>query len=250
MPHPVVLTTGYFMKSLIDNFQQHVADYFRQLTLAIAYLNIGAKMISASPKDMSIQLPLDKDIATEPMYLKELLAHSNKVEDAILELFQHKMIASWNDLLNDIFSCFVEQHFSGKRKFQELRKRAPKIDFSSDTELTAQIKNGLLADFSFDKYVDRLRIINGILNPVKDCEPELSLIKKQVFIRNAIQHHEGRVYADMMRELSLAQLQLLNKDADKINVDVGNEIELSIPEIDALKRALFRISITWRNTNA
>ncbi len=238
------------MKSLIDNFQKHIADYFRQLSLAAAYLNIGAKTISTSPKEMSIQLLLDKDIATEPMFLKELLAHSKKVEDAILELFQHKLIASWSDLLNDLFFYFLEQHFLGKRKFQELKKRTPKIDFSSDIELATQIRDGLLADFSFEKYVDRLRIINGILNPAKDCEAELSLIRKHVFIRNAIQHHEGRVYLDMMRELGSAQLQVLNKDADTINIDVGNEIKLSIPEVDALKRALFRISITWRNANA
>lgn len=236
------------MKSLIDNYQKHISDYFRQLTLAIAYLSIGAKTISTS-KEMVVQLTLGKDIATEPVFLKELQTYSKNVEASMLDLFQNKLISSWSDLLTDLFSYFLEQHFSQKRKFKELKKRTPKIDFSSEVDLDIQIRDGLLADFSFEKYTDRLRIINGILNPAKDCEAELSLIKKHVFIRNSIQHHEGQVYSDMMKELGLDQLQMLNKDANIINIRIGAEIQLSIPEIDSLKRALYRISNTWRNAN-
>jgi len=238
------------MKSLIDNYQKSISDYFRQLTLALAYISIGAKTISASPQNISIQLTLDKDIVTEPMFLKDLLAYNVNVEDSMLELFQHKLIAAWHDLLTDLFLHFLEQHFSQKRRFTELKRKAPKIDFSSDIDLVIQIREGLLVDFSFEKYTERIRIINGILNPAKNCDNELSFIKKHVFIRNAIQHHEGQVYNDMMKELGIAQLQMLNKEAENTLLKVDDKIKLSIPELDALKRALFRISNEWRNANA
>lgn len=153
------------MKAAIDKFQGAVSDNFRQLILAVAYLNIGSRVINTSPTDASVELSLGKDIKTEPFYLRELLIHSSTVEEGVLELYQNKMIAAWSDLLGDLFSFFVDMHFSGIRKFHELKKRTARLDFSLETDLNEQISSALTADFAFLRYSDRLKIVDELLNP-------------------------------------------------------------------------------------
>jgi hypothetical protein len=234
------------MKTVIDRFQGAVSDSFRQLILAIAYLNIGTSVINTSPGNASVELRLDKDIKTEPFYLKELLIHSGTVEQGVLELCQNKMVAAWSDLLGDLFSCFVDMHFSGIRKFRELKKRTVRLDFSLESDLNQQIRVALAADFAFQRYAERLKIIDGLLNP--DCKhlAELTTIKKHVFIRNAVQHHAGKVYGDMLRELGCSRLTLLDGNADIRELDVDDFILLSVPELDTLKRGIYLLSNEWR----
>jgi hypothetical protein len=234
------------MKALIDKFQGTISDNFRQLILAVAYLNIGARVISASPTDASVELSLGKDIKTEPFYLRELLIHSGTVEEGVFELHQNKMIAAWSDLLGDLFSCFVDMHFSGVRKFHELRKRTARLDFSLETDLLEQISTALIADFAFQRYADRVKIVDELLNPDGKHSAELSTIKKHVFIRNAVQHHASRVYRDMLRELGCSKLAVLSGDADLRELDLDDRVLLSVPELDSLKRSVYLVSNEWR----
>jgi hypothetical protein len=234
------------MKTAIDIFQNAISDSFRQLILAVAYLNIGAGVINTSPANASVELSLDKDIKTEPFYLKDLLIHGGTVEEGVFELYQNKMIAAWSDLLGDLFSNFVDMHFSGARKFYELKKRTVRLDFSLETNLNDQIGAGLTADFGFQRYAERIKIIDGLLNPDGKHPPELATIKKHVFIRNAVQHHASRVYKDMLKELGCSKLSVLDRSADQRELDVDGLILLSVPELDTLKRGLYLVSNEWR----
>jgi hypothetical protein len=234
------------MKTVIDRFQGAVSDSFRQLTLAIAYLNIGSSVINAGPANASVALSLDKDIKTEPFYLKELLIQSGTVEKGVLELYQNKMIAAWSDLLGDLFSRFMDMHFSGIREFHELKKRSVRLDFSKGTDLNEQIRVALAADFAFQRYAERIKIIDELLNPDRKYSTELTTIKKHVFIRNAVQHHAGKVYKDMLKELGCSKLTLLDGNADLRELDVDDLILLSVPEIDTLKRGIYLLSNEWR----
>lgn len=234
------------MKTAINEFQGQLSDYFRQLILAAAYLNIGGREISGAPADVSVQLVLDKDITTEPLLLRALLPFSRSVAEGILELYQNKMIASWSDLLADLFAHFVNMHFRGSRKFLELKKRTVRIDFSLDADLLEQVGAGLITDFSFQKYGERVKIINSLLNPYGRHEAELSTISRHVLIRNSVQHHGSRLYRDMLRELGESKLLVLDANADAKELNVNDQIILSLPELDALKRGLFRVSNEWR----
>ncbi len=209
-------------------------------------MNIGASATRASRTDPSVELSLGKDIKTEPFYLSELLIHSGMVREGIHELYQNKMIAAWSDLLGDLFLCFVEMHFSGRREFHELKKRTARLDFSVKTDLTAQIKAGLISDYAFQRYNDRVKIINDILNPDCKHERELLVIKKHVLIRNSIQHHASKVYREMLSDLGCSRLEVLDKNDDVRYLDLNERIILSIPELDLIKRVLFQVSNEWR----
>jgi hypothetical protein len=237
------------MITAIDKFQGAVSDYFRQLTLSVAYLNIGDRVINSSPDNASVELSLAKDIKTEPYYLKELLLHNLYVEEGILEHHQNKMISAWSDLLNEIFSSLVGLHFSSVRNFHELKKRTVQLDFSSETELNEQIMTKLVVDFTFQRYSERVKIIDDVLNSDGKHKPELSTIKKHVLIRNAVQHHGSKVYRDMLKELGCARLEVLDRNADEKFLDVSEQIILAVPELDAIKRALFRVSNEWRKNS-
>lgn len=234
------------MKTVIDKFQATIANHFRQLTLSVAYLSIGVGVINASPDNASIELSLDKDIKTERYFLRELILHNRPVEEGILELYQNKMTTAWSDLLNDLFSSLMNLHFNGVRNFSELKKRNVRLDFSSITTFHEQIEAALIADFAFQRYNDRVKIIDDILNPDSKHKTELANIKKHIFIRNAVQHHASKVYHDMLKELGCGGLALLDKNADAKDLGVDEQIVLSVPELDAIKRSLFLVSNEWR----
>src|SRR5438445_1168293 len=103
------------MKKSIDEFQGQVAANFRELILAMAYLNIGGQLLAGANPDASVELFLDEDIRTEPLHVRELLPHSGAVGASALELYQNKMIAAWSDLLGTLFEHFVRLHIDGVR---------------------------------------------------------------------------------------------------------------------------------------
>ena len=112
--------------------------------------------------------------------------------------------------------------------------------------MSEQIRTALIADFAFQRYADRLKIVNELLNPDGKHSAELSTIKKHVFVRNAVQHHASRVYRDMLKELGCPRLAVLSGDADQRELDVDDLLLLSVPELDALKRAVYLVSNEWR----
>src|SRR5437016_2552940 len=134
------------MKAAIDDFQEVLANYFRQQVMGVSYLAIGAQVVAQTSPAASIELLLDTDLKTEPLFLRELLPHRESVRQGIFELFQNKMIAAWSDLLGDLFAKHVEAHFKGGRAFAELKKRRVELDFGSGEPLEQQIITRLNAD--------------------------------------------------------------------------------------------------------
>jgi len=235
------------MANSLDEFQGQIATYFRQLTLATAYLKIGSQHLKTAPATAAVSLKLADDLTTEPMQLRELLPYTGAVAAGVAELFQMKAIAAWSDLLNKLFTKFMNAHLDGIKFFPELKTRTARIDFSITSDINSQLREGLSADFAFEQYADRIRLINHRLNPNALCDGELLTIKKHVFIRNAVQHHQGKVYDDMLKKLGSTQLALLDSDGNAISLGGGQPIHLFVPELDKLKRALFLVTNTWKD---
>ena len=234
------------MSAPIDQFQTLLTRYFRDLVLATAYLEIGHRTILQSPPQASVTLTLAPDLTTEPMSLQELLPHSSSVSLGTAELFQTKSMAAWSDLLNTLFEHFVELHMGGKRLFPEIKKRGTRLDFSSAVEPLLQVRQGLVADFAFGKYVDRIQTISRILVPDHHVDQELRTIRKHVAIRNATQHHAGTVYEDMLKDLGSASIEVFDRDGRPLTLTVGQSIALYVPELDRLKSSLFVVTNHWR----
>lgn len=230
----------------VDEFQQLLTNHFRELILATAYLRIGEQSILRLPREASVSLTLADSVSTEPMSLHELLPHSTSVSLGIAELFQTKVIAAWADLLVELFEYFLQMHLDGKKVFPALKKRTTKVGFTDSMDLMEQVRVGLVADFAFGKYAERIKAIVDVLTASTRGVQALSVVRKHVLIRNATQHHGGKVYADMLRELSVKSLNVLNEDGRNVSLMEGQPINLYVPELDELKSALFIITNEWR----
>lgn len=235
------------MATLINNFQGQIATYYRELTLATAYLELGSQQLAKAPPHASVALKLAPDVTTEPMQLVELLPHRGAVALGVAELFQTKAIAAWSDLLNQLFGHIVTLHLDGTKSFPELKRKRTLIDFSISSDIKSQVQQGLIDDFSFEKYADRVRVINRVFNSSGLHQDALSTIKKHVLIRNSIQHHGSTVYPDMLTEIGSKHVVLLDHESKQKSLAVGDAIRLFVPELDQLKSALFRVTNTWRD---
>lgn len=234
------------MATHIDDFQRLLTGYFRELVLATAYLEIGRQSIMQSPPNASVALTLAEGVTTEPMFLRELLPHSASVSLGVAELFQTKTIAAWADLLNALFEHFVGLHIEGKRQFAVFKRRTTRLDFSSSEDVTSQVRRGLVADFAFGKYADRIQMITRVLVPDERVIRELAVVRKHVAIRNATQHHAGKLYEEMLRELGTTTIDALDHAGNTLTLSVGQSIALYVPELDLLKSALFVITNQWK----
>jgi hypothetical protein len=230
----------------VDEFQRLLTVQFRELVLAIAYLQIGQQSILRMPAEASISLTLAEGLTTEPMSLHELQPHSGSVGLGIAELFQTKVIAAWADLLGALFEFFVQAHLDGRKPFPALKKRTTKVGFSDSVDLVEQVRQGLAADFAFGKYADRIKVISDVLTPSTRGASALSVIRKHVFIRNSTQHHGGRVYAEMLQQLSTRSLNVLDHSGRTLSLREDEAIHLYVPELDCLKSSLFLITNEWR----
>lgn len=137
-------------------------------------------------------------------------------------------------------------HLDGNKRIPELKKRTTRVDFGSSIDLKSQVQEGLVADFAFEKYAERIKIVNRMLNPDGACQEELSIIRKHVQIRNSIQHQAGRVCEGMLKEIGSQQVGVLDQHGNLLNLSAGESIQLFVPELDHLKGALFRLTNYWR----
>jgi hypothetical protein len=238
------------MKKIIDNFQLKMNQNFAEFTLATSCAKAGLDLISKSNKEATVSLNLGDDLYSEPVTFGELLTSSSDFLSNSIALYQNIMIASWSDLLDDIFSYYVCKHFKGEFEFTSLKKQTIKLDFSSSIPIEKQVSNALINEFSFKNYADRFKIINTILNLNKDSVFEEKIIKKHVLIRNAIQHHNGIAYSDMFKLLGVSSFSVLDSGGEDENVKSGEKVYISVPEFDLLKRSLHLLTQNWRNTNA
>lgn len=230
----------------VDEFQRLLTKQFQELVLAIAYLQIGEQSVLRMPAEASISLTLAEGLETEPMSLRELQPHSGSVGLGIAELFQTKVIAAWSDLLGDLFEYFIRMHLEGRRAFPVLQKRVTKVKLLDPQDLVEQTCRGLVEDFLFEKYAIRIKIISDVLQSSERGARALSVIRKHVFIRNSTQHHGGKVYGDMLQQLSTKTLDVLNHAGRTLSLREGEAIHLYIPELDSLKSALYLITNEWR----
>ncbi|WP_155500181.1 hypothetical protein [Comamonas testosteroni] len=235
------------MQIVIDEFQNTLKNCFRELVLATAYLQIGQQALFRSPRDASVSLVLAEGLETEPMFLRELQPHSAAVVFGVAELFQTKVVAAWADLLSGLFEQFVNQHIGGHRQFPAFRKRTTKLDFGSSEDVLTQVRAGLVADFAFSKYSERIQTIDRALAPNETRNRHLQFIRKHVLIRNATQHHGGRIYEDMLRDLAAGSVQVQDSNGRAKSLSLGDSIELHVPELDLLKSSFFIVTNDWRH---
>lgn len=238
------------MEIIIDKFQKKINDNFSEFTLATSCAEAGLNLISQSSSDSTVSLYLGEDLHTEPVQFIELLDISSDFISNNVSLYQNMMVAAWCDLLDDLFNYYLDLHFSGSFSFSSLKKQNVKIDFASGINFESQIKDALKRDYSFKNYNDKIKLIVEILGQKPNNTFELNVIRKHVLIRNAVQHHSGIAYSDMIKLLGTASMEVMDRHGKPQTLSSGEKILISVPEFDLLKRSLQLVTQTWRSSNA
>jgi len=232
------------MHDHIDKFQSKLRQYFNEMILGSAFVQLGRYV--EHPEGIDIEVKLATDKTSEPTPLADLIHHAGGVGAGVTEFFQVRAIAAWNDLLTDLFGSFVHAHLNGQKTFSSLKKRSATIDFSSQEPIVVQLHRSIVRDYSFAPYDKRLSIIKELCESSPSVVKDLKFVGKHVDIRNSLQHHGGVVTEEILKGLGSSKIELLDDQGEVIYSKLSDRIRLYIPELNLLKSALFRITINWR----
>lgn len=237
------------LQSIIDHLIKEVGILFKQFLLAFTLNNLGHSVIDDLDNDVRVETIVGLNISIEPVPIHALREFKGEITDFILEVFHGKLIQRWNETLSSLLQYLVDLHFSGKRPFKELKRKALRCDFTSAAPIEEQIKESIIKDFDFDKYSERVKLINGVFDPNNDHDNDLKVIHKHVQIRNSIQHKDGIIDEFFLKELGIDRIVLLDDDGREKEYGQGDRLKLSIPEVDYFRRSMLTVSQCWRRSN-
>jgi hypothetical protein len=235
------------INQVLDDFVADAQANFHALLLATATQQLGEEALSRIASDSVVEFPISTGIHVEPIPIAELRTYSATFPDFLLQVFHGKTIALWHGLLQELFGIYLAKHISGSRLFAELKGRQVKIDFRSTEGLQSQIEQGVIRDFGFDKYAERQKLINCLRNPSNSREDELCTIHTHVHVRNAFQHHDGTLDQFALNQLGRNRIALLDRNSNPRNYNVGDQVEISLPEFDRLQTSLLLVAQAWRS---
>lgn len=236
------------MHRYIDDFQDKLRSYFNQMLLGSAFVQLG--QFFKNPSEVTLTVKVAKDVTKEPRPLSDILHHASEVAAGTTELYQVRAIAAWNDLLTNIFSSYVAAHLTGQKQYPILGRAKGSIDFASNESVLEQIQKSVITDFSFLSYEKRINIIRKLCKTSPSSADQLKIIVKNVEIRNSLQHHDGRVTKELLKNIGNSKLELKNPEGERITFGEAERILLSIPDLNELHSALYRITTRWRYDNA
>lgn len=235
------------LNGIIDRLITNVNSTFMKLLAASTMYEMGQETLSQIDDRTSISPKVGTNLHIEPIPIGDIKKFRVNYPYFISEVFHGKLVHLWNNCLDDIFSLFIDLHFTGKRKFEELKKQDIKLDFCSNEDFHDQIKDRIIDGFNFkEKYSERQKLINKILNPNGDGKEELANIYKNVLIRNIIQHRNNIVDSYILKRLGSSQIKILDMDGNLKIYKENDRILLSIPEIHSFKSSMFIIGQIWR----
>jgi len=233
-------------KKAIDTVIIESNRLFSQYLLSHTALALGQNTLSDFPDSVCIRAVVGLNVEMEPIPLGELKHYRAGLPHFLLEIFHGKLVQVWHECLSTLFRMLVDFHFSGMRRFEELKTRSISLDFQVSTALEDQIRERLCRDYDFQRYSDKVKLLNGVFNPEKKHGDHIMNVAKHIQIRNSFQHRGGIVDDFLLKELGLQKLSILNSDGKLRDYHLNDRIELSVPEFDSLRRSLLRIGQIWR----
>jgi len=218
----------------------------KQCILAQAAHTLGQERLSGFPDSVCVKTAIGVNVEIEPIPLGELKEYAGGLPGFLMEVFHGKLLQVWHDCLSELFKMLVDLHFAGKRRFSELKKREVTVDFRLDVPFETQIKERLRRDFDFERYSDKVKLLNGVFNPSNEQEEHFARIASHVQIRNSFHHRGGILDQFLLSELGCHKLVLLDAGGIPREYGIGDRLGVSIPEFEALRRSLLVVGQVWR----
>jgi len=231
----------------LDCFLGGIRDISHTLYLAYATLQCGEGVLASIEDHAIIEPRIGGGVQVEPIPIGELRQYSATLPAFLLQVFHGKAITLWQDLIQSVFDLYVDWHFKGTRGFPELKARQTKVDLSSSESIEAQIQRQLKRDFGFEKYKNRVKLINDIRNSPAVRSSELFEVSKHVAVRNAFQHQDGVLDEYALRDHGRVGFELLDGNGNQVTFSAGDSLLLSLPEFVRLQKSLLLVAQAWRS---
>jgi hypothetical protein len=231
---------------LLDELVGQVQDHYSAFILARTAHVLGSGVVDAFADDALVTATVGLNVAIEPIPVAELRKFKAVYPDFVIEVFHGGLVQHWQDLLGKIFSHYVELHVKGQRPFVELGTAQVKLDFSEESPLVDQVRESLCRDFDFRKYLDRQKLIMKVRQGRGAARADADVILRHVHFRNAIQHHRGVLREFVFKELGCDSITVLDESGATRLLHAGDKVAISVPELDAFRRALLVIAQQWK----
>ena len=231
---------------IIDGLITSTNDCFYQLLCATTLYQLGQLNVDQLDNNVKVSVEVGLNLQIEPIPIRDIRSFRSSYPSFLIEIFHSRLVQLWQDSLDRLFVLFVDLHFANKRQFVELGKQNVSIDLRNLVDPMEQIKNGLVADFRFREYSERIKTVNKILDPQKTTEVDLQNIYKNILLRNTIQHRSGIIDAYILDKLGQKEIVLRSMDGTQITYKAGDSISLTIPELFSFKQSMLSVGQTWR----
>lgn len=235
---------------LINNLLVKINKNFHSFLLARTILQFGETNFETINENVVVQVALSSTEAIEPIPIGELKQYSDFFPTFLVEVFHSKEVVLWQEFLTNIFSLYIDLHFDGKRKFEELKTRQIRFDFRCEDDVICHMKESLTKEFAFESYRERQRIISKICSPPNtntDYYDALYEIHKNVVIRNSFQHKDSILTNDQVNLLGIQTIEVLDTEGNNLSLNVGDKITLSLQEFYRFHQSLILIGQLWRS---
>lgn len=245
---------------LTDSINNLIVDINKisdQLLAAYTLNQLGKSNISTIIRDGALIAPyVGVGVHIEPIPIHELQEFLKGYPDFLFEVFQGKLVYSWNYFLDSLFSTFVDMHISGKWVFKGISENR---QLQKIYERNTLDSISILDKFSRFSYKDRMEVIKNALtdslelNQLSTTDTDtinkkLETINKHICIRNAIQHHNCLVYEEMLEILKCDQIEIFDNDAKIKIYEKNDKIRLSFSEINLFSSSMIYIGNKIRGT--
>lgn len=191
------------------------------------------------------------DFVFEPIPMGDIKKFKKSYPDFLMEVFHGKLIQSWNNCLDDIFSYFVYSHFSGQRTFVELGANHPvKLNFKivDRNEFISQIPQSTIEGFKSKEYPERIKTITSAFNTKID-KKYFKEIYKNVLVRHAIQHNNSILNENILGRLGDSNsFKILDTNGKSFQCRTNEKITLSFFEIKSCIDKMQFIVEKWRES--
>lgn len=238
------------INAIIDDLISDLNVNFRRLLSAVTLYAQGQDTINQVDGAVAVSPPVAGGLHLEPLPIALVKQFKDQYPNFLIEVFHARFVQLWNHCLDDIFSLFLSLHFDNKRRFEELKASSltsVRLDFSSETSVQDQAKKEVGKNFDFLEFSEKQKLINKLLNRGANCDSALRNVKKNVLIRNAIQHHRKRaIDAFLLKKLGASQVSIKDSHGRVRHYKEGDEIVLSIPEIYSFMSSMLFIGQQWR----
>lgn len=178
--------------------------------------------------------PETATVSTMPRPVRLLLEVFSQRDTVTDELIHAQVIQYWHDFLDELLLELARRHFTGSRTYPglgtiQLRLDCRQVDHSC---LVDQVVERAAREFAFMEAMDKLRLAARALG-VSIPQELTRAIRKDVMVRNVLQHNDGMLRDEDLKRLGLkgAGLPLLDKSGEERRHHPGDRVAISFWEL-------------------